>query len=150
MQVLLLKDVAGLGKVGEVKTVAGGYALNFLFPRKLATPYTEGAVKQAKTVADADTRRKNRRLTEARTLAAKLDGQSVAFAMRAGEGDRLYGSITSADIAEALTRATGLEIDRKTIDLEHPLKSLGRHSVPLKLGGGITVSVDVMVERAEE
>jgi|YNPBryantNP2012_1023418.scaffolds.fasta_scaffold11902_1 large subunit ribosomal protein L9 len=150
MQVLLIKNVEGLGHAGEIKEVAGGYAHNFLFPRKLAVPLTDAALKQAQQMKEAEARRQERRAMEAKLLAGQLDGQTIVFHARAGEGDRLYGSITSADIADALSRMIGREIERRFVDLEHPIKTLGEHRVPIKIGGGTTATVYVRVERSAE
>ncbi len=87
---------------------------------------------------------------EAKALAARLDGQVLTFKARAGEGDRLYGSITGHDIAEALQRATGTEVDRRYLEIEHPIKSLGEHDVLLRLGAGATATLKVRVERSTE
>jgi len=150
MQVLLLKNVEGLGHAGDIKEVAGGYANNYLIPRKLAVVATEGAQKQAKVLRDAAQRQQDRKLTEAKSIAAKVDGQVLNFKVRAGEGDRLYGSVTNADVAEALAQVTGLEIDRRHVELEHSIKTLGQHEVTVKLGSGVSAVVQVVVERAEE
>jgi large subunit ribosomal protein L9 len=150
MRVLLLKDVKGLGKAGDVKEVAGGYATNYLLPKKLAQTVTEGSVKMAEQARESEKRRLERKANEAKTLAGKLDGQTVVLKARSGEGDRLYGSITSQDVAEALAKSTGLTIDKRYLELEHPIKSLGHHPVTLKLGGGLTATVSVVVERDRE
>jgi large subunit ribosomal protein L9 len=150
MQVLLIKNVDGLGRAGDIKEVAGGYAHNFLFARKLAVPVTEGAIKQAEITREADRRRKERKTNEARNLATRLDGQTVVFYARAGEGDRLYGSITSADIADRLSQAVGQEVDRRFVELEHPIKTLGEHRVVVKTGAGAAATVFARVERAAE
>jgi large subunit ribosomal protein L9 len=147
MRVLLLKEVKGLGHAGQVKDVAGGYATNYLFPQKLAEPVTEGAVKQAEQVKEVLARKQERKTSEAKTLAARLDGQEVTFKAKTGEGDRLYGSITAADVAEALSRKTGLEVDRRYLELEHPIKALGEHRVQLKLASGLFAYITVLVER---
>jgi large subunit ribosomal protein L9 len=150
MQVLLLKDVADLGHAGDIKNVAGGYAQNYLFPRKLAVPASEGAQKQSKSLQEAAQRRREHQATEARQTAARLDGQEVVFLMRAGEGDRLYGSITNQDVAEKLQASTGIEVDRRFVELEHPIKALGEHSVAIRLGAGAVAHVRVRVERQGE
>jgi large subunit ribosomal protein L9 len=147
MRVLLLKEVKGLGHAGDIKDVAGGYAANYPFPNKLAQPVSEGALKQVEQVKEATARKQERKATEAKTLAARIDGQTVIFKAKTGDGDRLYGSITAADVAEALSKATGLEIDRRYIELEHPLKSLGEHPIQVKLGQGLVAHVIVIVER---
>ncbi len=150
MRVLLLKDVKGLGKAGEVKEAAGGYAANYLFPNKLAEPATEGSVKVAQQVKDAEARKVERKANEAKGLAAKLQGQTVVLKARSGEGDRLYGSITAQDVADALRKSTGLAVDKKIVDMEHPIKALGHHEVTLRFGGGLTAAVTVVVERSKE
>ena len=147
MQVLLLKDVKGLGHAGDVKDVTGGYAQNYLFPNRLAQPVTEGAVKQAKEIQDAVTRKKERKTLEAKALSAKLNGQVITLKARTGEGERLYGSITNADIAERLAKAIGHEVDRRFVELEHPIKTLGEHVVSVKVASGVTAKVTVVVER---
>lgn len=150
MRVLLLKDVRGLGHAGDIKEVAGGYAANYLFPGKLAQPVSEGAVKQAQDVKLAAQKKIERKIDEAKVLAAKLEGQTVVFKAKTGDGDRLYGSITAADIADALSRSTGLTIDRKVVELEHPIKTLGEHRIVLKLGRGNNATITAVVERGKE
>ena len=100
MEVLLLKDVEQLGQTGEIKRVADGYARNYLIPRGLATFATPGAIKQAEQQRQSDARRQAKELDEAQALAQELDGRIITFQARAGESDRLYGSITNANIAD--------------------------------------------------
>ncbi|MCL7451607.1 MAG: 50S ribosomal protein L9 [Anaerolineae bacterium] len=150
MDVLLLKDVQGLGEAGEVKRVADGYGRNYLIPRGLAVMARPGAVKQAEREAAAEARRKDRELTEAQELAQALDGLTVNFQARAGETDRLYGSITKANIAEALEEQIGQEVDRRKIDLDEPLKELGTHAVTIRLAPEAQAKVTVIIEREEE
>lgn len=150
MQVLLLRDIPGLGRAGEIKEVAGGYALNYLLPRKLATPVTEGALRQAQTEKETVERKRERKQSAAQALADRLSGRTVVLKARAGEGDRLYGSITNADIADALKKTLGVEIERRFIELEHPIKTLGEHQLTVKLGGGLAPTIFVRVERAAE
>lgn len=150
MRVLLLKDVKGIGHAGDIKEVAGGYAANYLIPNKLAQPVSEGVVRQAQQVKEAAARKQERKSTEAKTMAARLEGRMVVFKVRSGEGERLYGSITSADIADALSKSTGLTIDRRLVDLEHPIKTLGQHPVRLRIGGGLTATITAVVERIKE
>jgi large subunit ribosomal protein L9 len=150
MRVLLTKNVDGLGRAGEIKDVAGGYAHNFLFQRKLAVPVTEGAVKQAEVTKDTEARRKERLANQAKTLVGELDGKTVIFHARAGDGERLYGSITNADIAEQLGRLVGHDVERRFIELEHPIKTLGEHKVTVKIAAGAAATVYVRVERSIE
>lgn len=147
MQVLLIRDVDQLGHAGEVKRVADGYARNYLFPRGLAMPATAGAIKQAEQFTQAKARRKEKALTEAQALAQALDGTMVSFHARAGESERLYGSITNANIADALKEKTGLEVDKRKIDLEEPLKELGTHAVTIRLAPEAEAKVIVVIER---
>ncbi len=147
MRVLLLKDVKGLGHTGDIKEVAGGYAANYLLPNRLAEPVTEGSVKAVQQAKDAAVRKQERKVTESKTLANRLNGQTIVLKARSGDGDRLYGSITSADIAEALARATGLDIDRRIVALDHTIKTLCQHQITLKLGGGMTATIMAIVER---
>lgn len=150
MRVLLLKDVKGLGHAGDIKDVAGGYATNYLIPNRLAQPYVEGMEKAIQQAREIAARKQERKDAEAQMLAAKLHGQTVVLTARSGEGERLYGSITAADIAQALSQTTGLTVDRKLIQLEHPIKTLGQHPIPIKLGSGLVATVTVIVERSKE
>ena len=150
MDVLLLKDVEGLGDAGEVRTVADGYGRNYLIPQGLAMMATPGAVKQAQLQAAAEERRKEQEMTEAQELAQALDGLTVTFQARAGESDRLYGSITKANIAEALEEQVGQEVDRRKIELDEPLKELGTHAVTIRLASEAEAKVTVIIEREEE
>jgi large subunit ribosomal protein L9 len=149
MHVLLLKDVEGLGQVGEIKKVADGYARNYLIPRDFAVLATPGAVKQVKRHRQAEVSRQAKALSEAQALAEILDGEIVTFHARAGEGDRLYGSITNANIAEALEEKVDREVDRRKIDLEEPLKELGTHAVTVRLAPEAEAKVTVVIEREE-
>lgn len=150
MRVLLLKDVKGLGRAGEIKDVAGGHAQNYLFPNKLARPVTEGAVKQVQHTKEVILSKQERKAAEAKTLAARLDGQTITFKARSGEGERLYGSITNADIAEALSKTIGQPVDRKLVEIPHPIKTLGQHRATVKVGPGLVANVFIFVDRATE
>jgi large subunit ribosomal protein L9 len=150
MDVLLLKDVQGLGDAGEVKTVADGYGRNYLIPHGLAMMASPGAVKQAQLQAAAEERRKEQEMTEAQELAQALDGLTVTFQARAGESDRLYGSITKANIAESLEEQVGQEVDRRKIELDEPLKELGTHAITIRLASEAEAKVTVIIEREEE
>lgn len=149
MDVLLLKDVEQLGEAGDIKRVADGYARNYLIPRGLATHATPGAIKQAEKQRTADVRRQAKELSEAQALAQILDGMSVSFQARAGETDRLYGSITNINIAEALEEQIDQEVDRRKIELEEPLKELGTHAVTIRLAAEAEAKITVVIEREE-
>jgi large subunit ribosomal protein L9 len=150
MQVLLLKDVEQVGRAGEVKRVADGYARNYLIPRGLATMASPGAIKKAEQEREAAARRQAKELSEAQELARILDGQAVSFQARAGEQDRLYGSITKADIAEELEKKVGREVDRRKIELDESIKELGAHAVTIHLGPDAEAKITVVVERLGE
>ena len=150
MRVLLLKDVKGLGRMGELKEVSGGYATNYLFPNKLAQPATEGSVKLAEQIKVVAERRIEKKKSESKALAAKFEGQTVVIKARSGEGDRLYGSITAQDVADALSKSSGMTVDKRMVELEHPIKALGRHDIALRVGGGLTATITVIVERSSE
>lgn len=149
MEVLLIETVENLGRAGEVKKVADGYARNFLIPKGLAVPATEGAIKQAELRRQAQTRRQQRAEMQAELLARTLSQITLTFRARAGEKDKLYGSITSADIAEALERETGQAIDKRKIALEEPIRELGSYSVPIKLLPDLAPQITVIVERED-
>lgn len=146
MQVLLLKNVPGVGNAGEVKKVADGYARNYLLPNKLAVSATEGAVKQAETIKEAVARREAKTLAAAQELAKILGQTTITFYAKAGEGDRLFGSITSADIAEKLAEKH-INVDKRKIELPSPIKALGERQVVIKVHPEVTAEVTVVVER---
>ena len=149
MEVLLLKDVKELGQAGDIKAVARGYARNYLFPRNLAVLATPGAVKQAEQQRRIESYRQTKALSEAQVLAQFLDGTVVTFQVLAGESDRMYGSITNVNIAEALEEKVGREVDRRKIDLEEPLRELGTHAVTIRLAPEAEAKVTVVIEREE-
>lgn len=149
MQVLLLQNVQGVGNAGEVKKVADGYARNFLLPHKLAVLATGGAVKQSEAIKAAVVKREAKTKSDAEELAKIIGKVTLTFRAKAGEGDRLFGSITSGDIVDALARENGITVDKRRIDLESPIKDLGSHRVPIKLHPEVTASVAVLVEREE-
>lgn len=150
MEVLLLEGVPGLGRAGEVVRVAPGYARNYLLPKKLARLATEGVLKQAQVEQAAQAR--HQRLAERRLeeLAERLDGLEVHFAGRVGEGERLYGSITSQDIASALEELVEDPVDRRRIELEEPIRELGAYRVMVRLRADLTPRIRVVVDREEE
>ncbi|HEX7594097.1 MAG TPA: 50S ribosomal protein L9 [Anaerolineae bacterium] len=147
MQVLFLQNVPGVGNAGEVKKVADGYARNYLLPHKLAVTATEGALKQADGIKQAVVRREAKTLAEAQELAKLIEKATLTFRAKAGEGDRLFGSITSGDIADALAREKGITVDKRKIELPSPLKELGSHQVAIKLHPEVTAKVPVVVEK---
>jgi large subunit ribosomal protein L9 len=130
MKVVLREEVKGLGAAGDVKDVADGYARNFLIPRKLATPATEGALKNVEQQKTSYAKRQAQLDAEARALAARLGNTTLTLKARVGGQERLYGSITAADIAEALGKELGATFDRRKLVLEEPIRELGTHTCP--------------------
>ena len=150
MEVILLEDVENVGQAGEIRQVASGYARNYLIPRGLATIVTKGTLKQLELRHEAESRRQRKLEVEASEFARELEGLTVAFTVRAGEKDRLYGSVTTGDIAEALEKETGKSVDRRKIELEDSIRELGTYIVPVKLLPDVIPSVTVVVEKEEE
>ena len=145
MKVILTKDVPKLGKSGEMKQVADGYATNFLIPQQLAVPAAGGAYRAWQhDIASREEKRQKER-AEAEIAATRIASTTLTMGVKVGEGGKLYGSITSKDIADALARR-GIEIDRHKIELEEPLKSLGTYKVAVKVYTGMTPEVTVVVE----
>jgi len=149
MKVLLVQDVNKLGSTGEVKEVSGGYGRNYLIPKGFAVLATRGQIKQAEERSAALHKREQATRKDAETLAARISGQTLRFTAKVGELDRLYGSITSGDIAEKLAAQTGLEIDRRKIDLDEPLKRIGIYPIKVRLMAGLEPLVNVVVEGEE-
>lgn len=137
VKVILQTDIAGLGEEGEVKDVAGGYARNYLLPRNMVAPATKGNLKMLEQQRAQIEMKQEQRRTEARALADRLATIALDFPVRVGEQGRLYGSITAQDIADRL-KGQGVEIDRRSIDLREPLRSLGTVDVPVRVAHAVT------------
>jgi large subunit ribosomal protein L9 len=133
MKVLLIKDVPELGTAGEVYAVAGGYARNYLMPRKMAVLATKGALKQAEEIKQAALRTRARERANAEAQAEMIKGKKLLFTANAGDNNRLYGSVTAAEIAERLAEACGFVVDRRRIELEHPIRELGLFDLSIRL-----------------
>lgn len=147
MQVLLVKDVPGIGRAGQTKNVADGHARNYLLPRGLAVVATTGAVKQSEALKLAAAKREAETLQEAQTLAGALNAIRLDFKVKAGANDRLFGAITASDIAARLEKEHKINIDKRKIELDKPIKDLGQRGVPIKLHPEVTAHVQVMIER---
>jgi len=145
VKVILTQDVPKLGKSGEMKTVADGFATNYLIRQNLAVPAAGGAYRawQHDIASREDKRQRERE--EAEIAATRIASTTLTMGVKVGEGGKLYGSITSKDISDALARR-GIEIDRHKIDLEEPLKSLGTYKVAIKVFSGLAPEVTVVVE----
>jgi large subunit ribosomal protein L9 len=146
-EILLLKPVEGLGAEGDQVKVRAGYARNFLLPRKIAAPVTLANRKQVESLKKRRAERESQEIQGAQELAKKLEKTSIAFAVKTGEGGKMFGAITSADLYEKLVQA-GIEIDKKKIHLHTPVKTLGKHEVKIKLHADISVDIsfDVVSE----
>jgi large subunit ribosomal protein L9 len=147
MRVIFLQDVKGQGKKGEVKEVSEGYARNFLLPKGLVQPATAGAQKAQEQISAAASKKKEREKQEFQALAAKLSEMTVVIKAKAGEGGRLFGAITSKQIAEALEKQK-ITVDKRKIELDEPIRTLGVTQVQLKLYPDVkgTLSVQVVEE----
>ncbi len=145
MKVILTKDVPKLGKSGEMKSVADGYATNFLIPQALAVPAAGGAYRAWQHDVASREEKRQREREDAEIAATRITSTTLTMGVKVGEGGKLYGSITAKDIADALARR-GIEVDRHKIDLEEPLKALGTYKVAIKVLSGMTPEVTVVVE----
>jgi large subunit ribosomal protein L9 len=146
MEVILKEDVNKLGSRGDVVKVAEGYGRNYLLPRKLAIVANEGNKAVVVQMKAASVRRSAKEKTQAEELAKQLDGVSVSFQRKSGENDQLFGSVTSSDIGEALTKK-GFNLDRRQIQLHEPLKTVGEFTVPVKLHPDVSAHLKVVIEK---
>src|SRR5437879_8037426 len=146
MEVILKEDVVKLGSRGDVVKVADGYGRNYLLPRKLAIEATSANKSVIEQMKAASVRRSAKEKTQAEELAKQFDGVSVSFTRRSGEHDQLFGSVTSGDIADALTKK-GFNVDRRKVQIHEPLKTLGEFTVPIKLHKDVTAHLRVLIEK---
>ena len=146
MKVVLRDDVETLGQKGDIVDVADGYARNFLVPRGLAIRAQSGVVRQAEAMRRNRSAREQRDREAAQTLADRLVGKTLSVQARAGEGGKLFGSITAADIVAAVQEQFGVELDRRRLGLDEPLKELGAVELPVRLHADVvaTLTVDVV------
>jgi large subunit ribosomal protein L9 len=149
MRVLLLKDVYKLGHAGDVKKVADGYARNFLIPQRLATLATANAIKQAETLRQNAAIARAKLNNELSGVAEKLNGLTITFSVKAGETGKLYGSVTSAQIADEIKKTSGLDVDRRNVG-HQPLRDLGEYKVPVRLTTDLIPQVKVIIHREGE
>lgn len=146
MQVILLKDVKGIGKKGEVVNAKDGYARNFLIPKGFAAIATSSSVKEAQHFQKAQAAREQKELEDAQQRKTKLEEQKLALSVKAGEAGRIFGSITSMDIAAALEKA-GYATDKKDILLKSPIKEVGEHEVEVRLHTKVHATVKLSVSK---
>ncbi len=145
MRVILRADVANVGFKGDVLDVSDGYARNFLVPRGLALQASKGAVAQAASMRRAREQREARERGSAEDLAARLTPEVITIPAKAGAEGRLFGSVTAADVAEAATAQSGVELDRRALRIEEPIRALGTHEVGVKLAGDVEFTLTVEV-----
>lgn len=144
MKVIFIKDMKGQGKKGEVKEVSEGYARNFLFPKGVARPATEGNLKTLEQQQASEEKRKAQEKEDAQALGKKLEEMTVVLKAKAGEGGRLFGAITSKQIAEALA-AQNIKIDKRKIELSDPIRTLGVTQIPVKLHPDVKATLKVQI-----
>jgi large subunit ribosomal protein L9 len=145
MKLILTQEVTGLGAPGDVVEVKAGYGRNYLVPRRLAMPWTRGSEQQIEMIKRARSAREIRSLDDARHAASRLSGLRVRLQKRAGSGGRLFGSISTADIAAAVKTAGGPELDRRKIEVTNPIKTIGSHQVAVRLHPEVSASVEIEV-----
>ena len=148
MKLILTNEVSGLGAPGDVVEVKDGYGRNYLLPRGYAIRWTRGAESQIAAIRKAREARAIRDLGAAQEVAEQLGQLQVKLAMRAGEGGRLFGSVTTKDIVEAVKAAGGPELDRRRIEIGNPIKSLGRHTVSVRLHPEVSANIEIEVVAA--
>ena len=150
MKVVLLEDLPGKGSAGEIKEVSKGYAKNFLLPQGLALVATPMVMKQVESRLQKERREEIINRDKLVELAQQIEGREICLKARAGAGERLFGSITAADIAEELSRATGSVIDKKKIDIEKPLRQAGSYEITVKLAGDLKPQITVVIEEEQD
>lgn len=148
MKVILKEEVAKLGSKGQVVEVSDGYARNFLLPGKLAVIADTGQQKKANELKQTAARHQDREIEEARSLAEKIGKTVCTIKAKAGESEKLFGSVTNQDIA-AVLKKDGLSIDKKQIEIEKPIKEIGTYQVSVKVAGEVTAQLKVIVVKEE-
>ena len=143
MKLILLEDVKGVGKKGDVVNKNDGYALNFLIPKKLAVEATKSNINDLELKKKAEEKKKKEELEAAQQLAEQLKDKVVKVSVKAGENGKVFGSVTNKEIAAALLQQTGIEIDKKKITFDDPIKMVGRRLVKIKLHPKVTVEMAV-------
>lgn len=149
MKVVLIKDVRGTGKAGQVVEVSDGYGRNFLLPRNLAREATAVAVNAASAKVKADAFRAEQEMEAARKMADELNGSSITLKVKAGDKGRLFGAITGREIADEIKARYGVELDKKRIVLGDPIKRIGEYKVEIKPYANVSCAVTVVVEQAD-
>lgn len=145
MKLILTQDVTGLGIAGDVVTVKDGYGRNFLVPRGFATPWTRGGEKQVTQIKRARKVREIRDLDHANEVKVALEGLTVTVSVKAGESGRLFGSVTAADIADAVKASGGPIIEKRKVELAKPIKTTGKHSAKVSVHGDVVATLSLQV-----
>jgi large subunit ribosomal protein L9 len=146
MKVIILKEKGGLGKVGDVKEVAGGYARNFLIPEGIAKPATEGAEKEIEILKETQTKKSEEELKSAEELAESLEGLSIEISAKADESGKLFAAISQEDISKALEK-NGFKVEKSKINIAEPIKEVGEYEVMINLDHGLEARIEVVVAR---
>ena len=146
MKVVFLEEVEGTARTGDIKNVAGGFARNYLLPRKLAAPATAHYITIATAKATKDARRQGKLDEDAQRLLPQVEGKSVTIEVRVGDQNKMFGSVTARDIAEQLVELTKIDLEHRQIDLKQPIRELGAHPVKVKLTRNVIATVTVNVE----
>jgi large subunit ribosomal protein L9 len=149
MKVILTEDVRGTGKKGDMVTVKDGYGRNFLVPKGFAIPAEEGNVKRLESLMKNIQNKKAKELKGAEEMKAKLEEMSLVIKMKAGDDGKLFGSVTHKNIAEAIEGASGIEIDKKLIRIDEPIKMTGVYTIEVHLQQGVDAGVKIEVEKEE-
>jgi large subunit ribosomal protein L9 len=144
LKVVFRSDVRGIAQAGDVKNVSPGYARNFLFPRKLAFPASEGALRQWETERQGTLAKAERRRGESQSMAQKIEALTLAISAKASDEGRLFGSVSRQDIKDALAKE-GIAVDRRVIELVIPLKQTGPATVPVHLGNGVVAQLKISI-----
>ncbi len=145
MKLILTQPLSGLGVAGDVVDVKDGYARNYLLPRKLATPWTKGGQKQVDAIQSARLKRAQHTEEEAKAAKARLEAEPVRVHARAGNSGRLFGAVTSAEIAHAIADGGGPEVDRRKIEVPSPIRSVGDHTAYVRLHEDVSAKVAIDV-----
>ncbi len=150
MKMILLADVKTLGKKGDLVEVSDGYGQNFLIPRKLGVPATDGAVKKRKKEIADQSSKKARELEQAEALARSLEAKPLVITMKVGGNGKLFGSVTSGDIAKAVKEQFNVPIEKKTLDMKSSLRAIGEYKVKARLYKGVQANLSVEIQAEEE
>ncbi|MBI1758075.1 MAG: 50S ribosomal protein L9 [Actinobacteria bacterium] len=148
MKLILTQEVTGLGSPGDIVEVKDGYGRNYLLPRRLAIGWTRGGEKQVSQIRRARDARGVRDLGHAREIKAAVESRAVTLSARAGEGGRLFGSITAADVVAAVKRAGGPELDRRRVEMPKHIKAVGAHTATVRLHPDVTATISLQVTPA--